>query len=160
MKLTIFLIIVSVLSLSACQTDTTYHQYREVPSAGWSRKDTISFPLPADFTYHRYALEIGLRHTEAYPYKDLWVEIIHPLTPVIPPDTIHLRLADKKGNWFGAGSSNCLYQFTQSLGTITCYPADSLLQVTHLMSTPLTGITDIGIRLSLPRGIDTKEYKQ
>ena len=148
--------------LAGCENNATvYHQYRTVSPQGWEREDTLSFVLPdSTFTEHCYQLEIGLRHTENYAYRDLWIAIIRPHS--VPPacDTLHLELADRKGKWHGEGNSSTLYQFHAPTGKITLSHADTLVQLVHLMASPcLKGITDAGIRLSLTGSVDTQKDK-
>ena len=147
--------------LTGCRDDgTRYHRYCAVPSDGWKGTDTLSFQLPPRFTYHKYALEIGIRHGAVYPYQDLWLAVIHPLTPALQPDTVHIQLADEQGNWLGKGTSNSLFQRAVPAGEIICFPADSLLQIVHLMKdSVLPGISDVGIRLTLPARINAKKNK-
>lgn len=147
--------------LAGCQDDgTRYHRYSAVPAEGWKPTDTLSFRLPARFTYHKYALEIGIRHGTVYPYQDLWLAVIHPLTPALRPDTIHIQLADGQGNWLGKGTSGSQFQRAVPAGEIICFPADSLLQIVHLMKdSVLSGISDVGIRLALPARIDAEKDK-
>lgn len=73
--------IITVL-LTGCENNpTVFHRYQAIPIQGWKRKDTLSFTIPDTLTGNRYELEIGLRHTEMYPYRDLWIALIHPLIP-------------------------------------------------------------------------------
>lgn len=150
-----------MLFLSGCQDDgTRYHRYCATPSEGWKATDTLWLQLPVHFTYHKFAMQVGVRHNAAYPYRDLWLAVIHPLTPALRPDTIHLWLADEQGNWLGEGTANCLYQREVSAGETICFSADSVLQIVHLMKdSVLTGISDVGIKLSLPGSVNAKEYE-
>lgn len=144
--------------LSGCRKDTRYHHYCHIPMGEWGRADTLVYRLPQTFTYHTFGLEIGVRNTETYPYRDLWLAVIHPLSPAIHPDTVRLWLADDQGNWNGEGTANSLYQYTQFAGTITCYPADSVLQIVHLMGDSiLSGVSDVGMKLTLPPGVDAQK---
>ena len=147
--------------LGGCQDDgTRYHHYCAVPEEGWKGTDTLRFELPAHFTYHKFDMEIGVRHSMAYPYQDLWLAVIHPNTPVLHPDTVHVWLSDNQGNWLGEGTSNCFFQRTMFAGSIVCFPADSVLQVVSLMKdSVLKGVSDVGIRLLLPGCINAEKHE-
>lgn len=157
-----FFIIAMLFLCVGCENNTTiYHQYRTVSPQGWEREDTLSFVLPdSTFTGHHYQLEIGLRHTEKYAYRDLWIAVIRPYSTPPTCDTLHLELADMKGKWYGTGNSSTFYQFHAPAGEFTLSYADTLVQLVHLMASPcLKGITDAGIRLSLTGSIDTQKDK-
>lgn len=152
--------IITVL-LTGCENNpTVFHRYQAIPIQGWKRKDPLSFTIPDTLTGNRYELEIGLRHTEMYPYRDLWIALIHPLDS-FPPDTFHVELASSKGDWKGKGNAGSLYQYALSVGNITLTSADTLLQLVQVMKDScLQGITDAGIRLSFTSRINTQKDKQ
>ena len=163
MKLIVILLCGVTMWFSACQTDTVYHQYQTIPTEnGWLKKDTLVFNITPKLAGHHFNLEIDIRHSELYPYQDIWIEIRHPFTPHIVPDTLHLLMADKDGNWKGQGKAFSFYQFTQQAGYVTLYPADSVLQLIPIMKdNALKGIHDVGIRLSTFTGsINTQKDKK
>lgn len=152
-----------LFSLAACNDDTVYHTYQNLSSSGWDKQDTLEYILPSQFTKHFYELEIGLRHTENYPYQDIWLEVLYPLSPDRCPDTLHVELADQWGNWKGKGTAGNMYQFTFTQERpIQLSASDSLLQVVHIMrDKSLKGISDVGIRLStFTSSINAKKDKQ
>ena len=156
-------ILILLFSLAACNDDTVYHTYQNLSENGWPKQDTLGYTLPSQLTRHHYSLEIGLRHTENYPYQDIWLEVLYPLTPDKRPDTLHLKLADKWGNWKGKGTSGNLYQFTFTANEpIYLSTADSMLQIVHIMrDKSLKGISDVGMRLSTFTGsVNTQKDKQ
>lgn len=137
-----------LFALISCNGNTAYHTYQNLPSAGWQKQDTLEYILPSYLAGKSYQMEIGLRHTENYAYQDIWLKVLHPLSPQIHPDTLHLKLADQWGNWQGKGTSGNLYQYTNNQ-VIHLSSADSLLQIVHIMrDNPLKGISDVGIKLS------------
>ena len=91
-------IICLLFSLAACDNQTIYHTYQNLSIEGWKKTDTLKYQLPAQLAGKQYDLEVGLRHTENYPYQDIWMEILYPLSPDRHPDTLHITLADKQGN--------------------------------------------------------------
>lgn len=152
-----------LFSLAACHDDTVYHTYQNLSSNGWNKQDTLEYTLPSQLAGHTYELEVGLRHTENYPYQDIWLEVLYPLSPDRRPDTLHLSLADKWGNWKGKGTAGNMYQFTCTQDhPLHLSRADSLLQVVHIMrDKSLKGISDVGMRLSTFTGsVNTQKNKQ
>jgi gliding motility-associated lipoprotein GldH len=144
-----FIMIVLTVLLSSCGRGTVYHAYQPVDAHGWKQGDTLFFPLPSYIPEGDYQVEIGLRHHEDYPYRDLW--LAYGLSA--PKDSVQLTLAYESGNWHGHGVAG-LYQFTGLSPHVLHLPAerkDSLLRVVHIMSDKeLKGICDVGIRLFKP----------
>lgn len=157
-RLPLFLVC-AVAILSACHNDgTQYYRYSPIKAGGWERTDSLTYALPANFTYHQFEAEIGVRHDDTYPYQDLWLAVVHPLTPTIHPDTLHVILADEQGNWKGKGTAGCFRQCVSYGGKIVCYPADSVLQIVSLMKdSVLPGVSDIGLKLNLPGSVNTEK---
>ncbi|MBQ8520908.1 MAG: gliding motility lipoprotein GldH [Bacteroides sp.] len=141
-----------LLLLSACGGNISYHSYQPVPNGGWRGNDTLFYPLPDSIEPGNYTVQLGIRHLESYPYRDIWLEVSHNLqdSTTYQKDTLHLYLADTLGDWYGHG-----------IGGLLQYTADSVLEVhlqeksngssfhiNHLMNdTLLRSIYDVGIRL-------------
>ncbi len=85
-------------------------------------------------------LEIGLRHTDAYPYRDLWLNVNQ--------DTVHIYLTDSVGHWKGKG----IGELRSLIQTVSfSHQKDSIkdIRITHIMTDKtLIGIHDIGIRIA------------
>ena len=142
---------------TGCQTDAVYHSYKPTGANGWRQGDTLSFRLPTTITGRHYMLEIGVKHTVIYPYKDLWVEIRNEERT----DSFHILLTDSLNQWAGYGMASSSYQFVTEPINYYLSESDTLLHVNHLMSdTLLGGVTDIGIRLSFAGGINTQKHEQ
>ena len=137
-----------------CQEYTCYHSYQPVPQAGWSRNDTLFYPLTSPLPPGKYELQIGIRHLESYYYRDIWLGISHNLkdSTRYETDTLHLYLANEKGDWYGDGIGG-LMQFTQDLPTALSLQdstANRIFQIFHLMNdSVLRSIYDVGIKLSV-----------
>lgn len=146
---------------TACQTDTLYHRYRSTGPYGWDSSDTLEFRLPSALCKNRYRLDIGIRHTECYPYRDLWISILHPARPQAV-DTLHIWLADSAGHWLGHGLSGSSCQYVSGKHSLVLAANDSVLRIVHLMSRKhLPGLTDVGLRLSaFPPRVDSQKDKQ
>lgn len=147
----IFIVVLLVALFASCGRDTVYHSYRPVSNDGWQREDTLLFALPSSIPGGDYDVEIGLRHHEDYPYRDLWLaygfasDVSKSLA-----DSVQLTLAYESGNWHGNGAAG-LYQYS-SLSPRPIHlmdeRTDSVLRIVHLMKDePLKGICDVGIRL-------------
>lgn len=76
--------------LNACHTDTRYHVYQAVSGEeGWDKSDSLAFHLPVGLSSGEYRMEIGLRHTGEYSYRDIWLSVTQSEGDSIPPARIH-----------------------------------------------------------------------
>lgn len=159
---------VCLFLLEGCHTDTRYHVYRAVSGTdGWSKSDSMEFVLPADVPAGTYGMEIGIRHTGEYPYRDIWLSVTKVEGDSLPShtDTLHIYLADEEGHWKQHGGAiGGLFQQTSVCGKPVTLLADSItrcFRVTHLMrQNPLPGISDVGIRLFLAGSINAEKDEQ
>ena len=62
-----------LILLGSCRSDTAYHVYQSVAASGWGRQDTLVYEIPASLSPGRYFVEIGLRNTSEYAYRDGWL---------------------------------------------------------------------------------------
>ena len=153
--------------LNACHTDTSYHVYQAVSGEeGWDKSDSLAFHLPVGLSSGEYRMEIGLRHTGEYPYRDIWLSVTQSEGDSIPPrtDTLHIYLTDEKGHWVQSGAMGGLYQHVYVSDKPVIFSTDSIdriFRITHLMrQNPLPGISDVGIRLFLSGRVNAQEDKQ
>ena len=105
-----------------------------------------------------YSTKIGVRHTVSYPYRDLWLSVSLPDKG--KSDTVHLYLANERGNWNGNGTASGYYQY-EADGPIFNYgeSSDSVIKICHIMKGfVLPSISDIGISIS--RSINPEENKK
>lgn len=127
-----------VFLLAACNGNKRYHQYQPVSPQGWAKGDTICFSIALQDTNRPLRMSVELRHTEAYPYSNLYL--------FINQDTVAYRLADENGKWTGKGL-NSIYQNKFAYKTIELEHPDTLLiKISQGMTDEqLQGISDVGI---------------
>ena len=145
-----------LILLVSCRQDTLYHTYQTITTDnGWNKLDTLSYRLPKDLEGDHFRLEIGLRNTNQYPFRDIWLSISQNWEDslVFQTDTLHFYLADEQGKWINGGNTGKLFQHTYLCDQpFTIHPSSANeLRLTHLMQVnPLPGINDAGIRLFRP----------
>ena len=152
------------LALWSCQTDTALHVYKSTGERGWAKVDTLCFRLPEELRGRDYVLELGIKHTAIYPYRDLWLELYMGEASIHPSgsDTVHIWLSDSLGRWTGKGTEATCFQYvTETIPCSLCV-TDTIICLRHLMcDSILRGITDVGIRLSaFPGSVNTQKDKQ
>lgn len=94
-----------VLMVNACKTVDVFEKNTTIPGSEWDR----SFKPAVDFTITDttalYNIYITLRHTYAYKYNNIWLNLQYTL----PGDSLKQQKVDvllgdnQKGEWLGTG---------------------------------------------------------
>ncbi|MDD2798507.1 MAG: gliding motility lipoprotein GldH [Bacteroidales bacterium] len=97
------LIFLLLLSMSSCIPSNTFSEFKDIPSKGWNRYDTLFFSVPIT-TSQDYSMQLNTRNRANYPYQNLWLFISCKQDSVtLFSDTVQVMLSDKMGNWNGSG---------------------------------------------------------
>ncbi len=122
-----------------------------VPQSGWAHGACISFEPQYGDTCALYDLTLSVRHTTAYPYRDL-----NLLVDIVGKDTItsrhrvRMELADAYGGWQGAGFGG-LYQCSVELARAVA-PVDArFISVWQVMDSVnmLSGVNELVVTATL-----------
>lgn len=137
-----------------CIKPLTYSHFESVPITGWDKDSILTYTWSIEDTTVTYRVLIEVRHTERYPYQNLWFFINTPhtchLSPVAchqTPDTIEFYLADERGQWLGKNMNGyitmpVLYEEAYKFDSI----GDYTMTIQHGMRTNrLRGISDVGL---------------
>ena len=140
------LLIAFVALLTACTSDIVYSRFMPIPSEKWHVDSVAQFDYTIVDTTADYQLLVYVRHTERYPYQNMWLFLSNGTMS----DTIEFYLADDRGQWLG----NKHHGFIEMPVLIedSYHYADTgvyHLSVQQAMrDTLLRGITDIGLEIS------------
>lgn len=146
-------IAIIAMAVAACVSDGERADFRQLPDDGWCYGDTVGFAnfIAVDSTVApqsagRGALTFALRHTNDYPYSNLWVEISYrDDNGVEQRDTVRLELCDVYGRWYGKGIGD-YYQMASEVATKGLIPAGATVSVRHIMRVDtLKGIQSVGL---------------
>ena len=149
----VIFIFLTIILLGSCQSDSYFHQSETVSDLGWSINQTITFkdsiPSNAPEIMH---FEINLRHTNLYPYQNIWLYIHTKCSDgATRMDSVNLKLSEPNGRWIGTGWGS-LYNISYRLADLKIKKTTSRrwfkIDIQHgLRDNQLQGIEDIGIRL-------------
>lgn len=152
---TLFIIGLTIGTLTSCKDAVIYNQYSHIPIAGWEKNDTLSFEIPPLANGGYYQEQLGLRITGAYPFMGLTLIVEQTIYPTesnkeektMKVDTIQCSLIDKNGVTKGQGIS--YYQYDVPINVYRMNANDSIhLCIRHDMKREiLPGISDIGIKM-------------
>ena len=152
-SLAYYLIAFCVL-FGSCITVDVFEKNVPIPGHAWSSqfKPEISFDVKD--TLSKYNIYVVVRHTDAYQYNNIWVNIYTQL----PGDTmkrqrLDLRLATDDKGWLGSGMDD-IYEHR-----ILIAPQQSLkrageyrFKLENIMrEEPLLYVLDVGIRVEKAR---------
>ena len=128
-----------------CRRDIVHSQFVSIPSEKWQIDSVAHFEYAITDTDNDYRMLVYVRHTERYPYQNMWLFVGDSLHR----DTIEFYLADDRGKWLG----NKHHGFIEMpvLLEENYHFADTgkyFLTVQHGMrDSILRGVTDIGLEI-------------
>jgi len=82
---------------SSCRNDIVYSQFYPIESGEWHIDSVARFDYTIADKQAAYRMIVYIRHTEKYPYQNMWLFIGDSLRR----DTIEFYLADDRGQWLG-----------------------------------------------------------
>ena len=147
---TITTVLLSSLLLTACTTPTMYSHFHPISPDAWEADSVLTYSFHADNTTNPYDIILCVRHTEMYPYQNMWLFCTFGIDDTLPPmltDTIEFFLADDRGRWLGNGG---LQHIEMPVLFEQCYQIPDTGQyrftIQHGMRDELLrGISDVGV---------------
>lgn len=104
LKSTLYLSLI-LLSFSGCIHSNVYEKNVAMPYNRWKSDNKPTFAFYISDTGSTYQLYLTMRHTDAYPYSNLWLNV-HSNLPGDAEDSvvkIEIPLAQADGKWLGRG---------------------------------------------------------
>jgi len=144
MRKNLLLLLLTIFCIS-CRNDIVYSRFNAIPSKEWHMDSAQCFDYRIVDQTLDYRLIVTVRHTERYPYQNMWLF----LGDSLHTDTIEFYLADDRGQWLGDKHSGLiempvLYEEHYHFPDTGIYS----LSVRHGMrDSILNGIIDIGLEI-------------
>jgi len=138
-------LLLAVVCLTACHNKIEYSRFHSIPSGEWAVDSVMEFPFRVQHTEAAYRMIIYVRHTERYPYQNMWLFVDNGPRR----DTIEFYLADDRGQWLGDHHHGWIEMpvlFEENYH----FPDTGLHKVAirHAMrDSLLRGITDVGLEM-------------
>lgn len=126
----------AVMNLAALTSCSDKHEsvaeFIDLPSQGWVYGQAMEYqPVGLDSVALRRLL-LTVRHSNAYPYRNIWLEVTTDTKGVKTIDTLNLELADVYGRWYGSGFGPS-YQYEAAVGGPKTLSDSSRIAVRHIM---------------------------
>lgn len=132
--------------LTSCKNDTIYSQFHSIPSNNWHMDSIAQFDYTIEDTTLYYNMQIYIRHTERYPYQNIWLYVGDSTAH----DSMNVFLADDRGKWYGE-SNNGFIEVAVPFGNHLHFAAPDTyhLAIQHGMrDSLLRGVTEVGLEIS------------
>jgi len=154
LKRLIFILLL-VSGLTSCTQADLYERLKNVPGGEWNAGEKLSFSLLVEDTTIGYNLFASIRHTNLYPYRNIWIRmgLQMPGTDTTTYQDFELPLADNE-KWLGTGLNDVYDRRVRLFGTPQRFSKTGTVIFTlqHIMrDDPLPGILQAGIRLEPAR---------
>lgn len=134
-----------VLLISACSTDIVYSRFSPFPSRDWHVDSVQHFDYTIADTSASYRMIVYVRHTERYPYQNMWLFIGDSSRQ----DTIEFYLADDRGRWLG-DLHHGFIEMPVLYETEKHFPDTGMYRLTvqhGMRDSVLRGISDVGLEI-------------
>jgi gliding motility-associated lipoprotein GldH len=104
LKKTFLFLIVNFLLFTACTTVDVFEKNVTIPNHEWSSSFKPEIVFEIKDTLARYNIFAVIRHTDAYRYKNIWVNLYTKFPgDSIKKQPLDLRLATDDKGWLGSG---------------------------------------------------------
>lgn len=151
------------LLVAGCTASPVYQRQEPIPQTQWQSAFKPVFYFDVSDTLATYNLYFLIRHTEAYPFSNIWLRfsIKGPHDSVAKVQQLEIPLAQDNGRWYGRQMSEIWEQrmpVATEKGPNILFPEAGryTIQLEHLMRTnPLPEVMNVGIRVE-KRGVAQK----
>ncbi len=139
-----------LLLQSSCVEEAFFEVHKPIPESSWQKEQRIDFEVEMSDTNQIYSVNLYIRHTEYYPWSNLWV-MMHTTFPdgKESKKRIELELAEASGKWFGECSGdNCeIYLPIQAKARFNQMGTYRFGVEQIMRSDNLEGVLDVGLQL-------------
>lgn len=148
-----FLYLFISLVLASCVKSDAFEKNVSIPDQAWSSAFKPVINVQITDTSSRYILYVVVRHTDAYRYNNIWVNLYTQVPgEKIRQQRFDLRLATDDRGWLGSGMDD-IFEHRIAIAPVR-FPKTGLyqFQLEQIMrDDPLPHIMNVGIRLERAR---------
>jgi gliding motility-associated lipoprotein GldH len=144
------LIMLSLLIIPACSSNTLFTDSVTMPGKTWGLTFIPEFNFPVSDTIGVTNVFFFIRTGSDYPFRNIYLFVTSTSPDGISiTDTLQYDLADEKGNWHGKGPGD-IHELTLPFRTNVFFPQKGLynFKIKHGMRIGnLKGVYDLGLRI-------------
>jgi gliding motility-associated lipoprotein GldH len=143
--------VAALFYLQSCQTIDVYERNATLDDHKWLSAQKPSFDFTIEDTTARYSIFVVVRHSDAYRYNNLWVNV-HTKAPgdsVPNVQTLDLQLATADKGWLGVGMDDIYeHRIRISQAPVQLKPGPYQFSLEQIMrDDPLEHVLNVGIRV-------------
>jgi gliding motility-associated lipoprotein GldH len=143
-------ILIILLLLSSCNSNTVFTKYHTMAHETWNLMDIAIFEVPITDTLTSNNVNFTIRNGSSFPFRNiyLFVSTTSPDGKKIT-DTLQYNLADAKGKWYGRGFGD-IHELNLPYKSNVFFPLKGTYEfkIQHGMRTEnLKGVYDFGLRI-------------
>jgi len=149
-RIVFFLTVLVVGCFSACSTIDVYEKTAAIPLHEWKESNKPSFTFNIADTTSLYNIFIVLRHTDAYHFNNIWLNVTtkSPLDSGGTSQQLNLQLADNRNGWLGSGMDDIFEHRIKIAGPAALHKGDYTFTLQHIMrEEPLQYVLHAGVRV-------------
>jgi len=144
-----------LLLAAACKPPKmdTYEKNLEVPGHEWAYdyKPSFDIQIQPEDTAYLYNICVNIRHTDAYPYSNIWVLVgtQYPGDSIAKEQRVELPLADVTGKWAGSGLDD-IYEHRIFIQQNAIFNKPGTYKFTfeqNMRQNPLPHVMNVGLRI-------------
>ena len=136
--------------LFSCTTIDVFEKNVAIPGFAWSTSFKPEIRFTIQDTVSRYNIFVVLRHTDAYRYKNIWMNVALQGPGITsPPQRFDLSLAADDKGWLGSGMDD-IFEHRLPLFRSIQFPRSGNYTFTLqniMRDEPLEHVMNVGIRL-------------
>lgn len=130
-----------------------YEKNLEIPGHDWAYdyKPSFDVTIQPEDTANLYDIYVNVRHTDAYPYSNIWLLVgtRYPGDSIPKEQRVELPLADINGKWHGSGIDD-IYEHRVLIQQKAIFSKPGTYKFTfeqNMRQNPLPHVMNIGLRI-------------
>ncbi len=142
--------LICILFLNACEQSRVFDKNIAIGNNGWAYGQPLQFEVSVIDTTESYNMFINIRHTDEYPYNNLWIN----LTTILPDSSIvsskvNVELSMPDGKWTGNCVDGICYNavLIQKNFRMPQKGKYTFILDQDMRMNPVPGLLDVGIRV-------------
>ncbi len=153
MRHSLFIVCLSAFLFAGCLPAPYFQKDAAIPQNAWNSSFRPVFTFDITDSLSGYQPYFIIRHTQAYPYSNLWVWVYvkEPGDTAVKKTRVNIVLAEASGKWLGRGMGELYEQrLPVDLSEITGFRKTGTYQVSleqNMRLNPLPEILNAGIRI-------------
>ena len=147
-------LLILLIFFTSCIRSNVFEKNVAISKFKWDEKKEIPFTFHITDTSAIYSMYFMMRHTDAYPFSNIWLNIktIFPIKDSSSTSKVEIPLADVEGKWLSRGSKgmNEIWEHKMLIASPLKFSksGDYTIVLSHIMRVnPLPEIMSVGIRL-------------